>query len=157
MDLLREGEVFAREMRQEFASVPATYYSKKIPDGPGYDFSDDISVVMAATEIEVDNGSTIVKRTIQDFLIEVDEFHHNHTTHENDPTPDRDPRRGDLIQLQETAEWTADDGRTEQLVLSEVFYEVADIGNEHCWKYHGRDRKTYRVHTIEVPKPPFFP
>ncbi|MDX1926045.1 MAG: hypothetical protein SFV81_05980 [Pirellulaceae bacterium] len=80
-----------------------------------------IKGTQAQTTVTLDDGHTISKSKVSDWLIDVDQM-----------TAFGEPLRGDQIEF---------DG---------VRYEVADLGSEHCWRWHGSLRKTYRIHTKQV-------
>lgn len=78
-------------------------------------------VTQAATIAESDDGELIVNTTIVDWIFEASELLISGSTTE--------PQPGDRI------EW---DGKT---------FELMALGGEKCWRWHGRDGKSYRVHT----------
>lgn len=82
-----------------------------------------IRATPAITTVTVDDGnSLIVKTKVYDWLIEVEQLFGYQT-----------PMAGDRI------------------LFDDKTYVVADVGSEHCWRWHGTLGKTYRVHTKQIP------
>lgn len=117
MSLIRDAQEVLRSLRAQHTAVAVTYTRKAN--------SEAIQATQALSTVTYDDGQAIVKATVADWLIDVDQM----------PlwTGGR-PQRGDEIEY---------DG---------FRYAVSDLGPEgHCWRWHGTQRRTLRVHTTEIP------
>jgi hypothetical protein len=84
-----------------------------------------IRASQAATTVTLDSGDGVITKTkVADWLIDISSF---------PVVALGEPQRGDQIDF---------DG---------FRYSIADNGNEHCWRWHGTQKRTYRVHTKNVP------
>lgn len=108
MSLIRDAQEALRSLRSEHLAVDVVYTTTS-GDTP-------IEATQAATSVTVDDGETISKSKVFDWLIDI--------AHYAD-----EPVRGDKITF---------DG---------LVYIVADIGSEHCWRWHDSIKRTRRVHT----------
>lgn len=110
MSMMRGALETLREWRAEHATVDVIYHREG--KGPSYP----IKATQAVTTVTLDNGETISKSKVVDWLIDVSERL-------------SEPVSGDTI--------TFDNER----------YIVADIGSEHCWRWHDSTHRTRRVHS----------
>jgi hypothetical protein len=109
MSLIRDAQEALRSLRSEHLAVDVVYITTA-------DVSTSIEATQAATSVTVDDGETISKSKVFDWLIDIAQY-------------SAEPMRGDKITY---------DG---------LVYIVADIGSEHCWRWHDSIKKTRRVHT----------
>ena len=88
-----------------------------------------IKATPAATTIDASDGLIAVRADVVDWLIDVREFQQ---------FVGQCPRPGDTIE----GESQDGDGVSDTKV-----YTVAGIAGEPCYRYHGRDMMTFRIHT----------
>lgn len=143
MSLIREAQATLRELRAAHLAVDVIYmrgyplgafvdnrnvYGSVYYVGPssgtpsGSGTAAQIKATQAVTTVTVDDGQQIAKSKVSDWLIDVLTL-----------TMFGKPLRGDQIDYEG------------------VRYEVADVIGEHCWRWHGTDQKTFRIHTQHVP------
>lgn len=86
-----------------------------------------LAMTQAETRFQTDDGQTIVNSAAMDWIIDRADMV---AVGLNEPQP------GDRITI------VLEHG-------SEVF-EVAAIGGEPAWRWHGRDGQTFRIHTVRI-------
>ena len=131
MSLLRQAQETLKQWRSESLAVDIVYrrgvaflellpgeYEQVVSPTPNVKT---IKGTLAQTTLTLDDGKTISKSKVTDWLVDVDQM-----------AESGEPLRGDQIDYEG------------------VRYEVADLGTEHCWRWHGTLRKTYRIHTKQV-------
>lgn len=120
MGLLADGESWLRAQRRAEAGTVA--YSRGGSTNPS------VKATQAETKGETADGEIILDARVADWLIE-----------RVDLTIDGDevePLPGDTITI--------------ALNHGNETFEVAHAGPEPCWRWHGRDGGTYRIHTVRV-------
>lgn len=118
------GEAFLRRRRAD-AATAVSYYR-------GMAVNAAVPAIQANTEYETDDGEAIVKSASADWLIERADLMLDLGAGAVEVTP----QAGDRINI------TLDHG-------TEVF-EVAPLGADDVYRWHGRDGQTFRIHTVRV-------
>lgn len=121
--LIQAGESWLRSIRRsEAANSPSIAYSR------GAQANNDVPAIQAETRFESDDGETIVNSSMVDWLIE----------------------RADLtLGDQETLPVPGDEITVAMSHGTETFI-VAPLGREDCFRWHGRDGQTFRIHTVRT-------
>lgn len=83
-----------------------------------------ILVTQAETRVDSDNGEVITRSRVVDFIVEAADLKIGGQQIE--------PKPGDRI------------------VLGVLVFELAAVGDEPCYRVHGRDYASYRLHTKQV-------
>jgi hypothetical protein len=120
MGLLADGESWLRAQRR--AQAGTVSYSR------GGTTNASVKATQAETTGETDGGDIILDAHVADWLID----------------------RADLTLASAEVEPMPGDQITIALAHGDEVYEVASIGPEPCWRWHGRDGGTYRIHTVRV-------
>lgn len=120
MGLMASGRTWLREQRAGEA-VGVTYRRGVLATA-------DVPAVQGATVSKADNGDIIVDSQSVDWLIERADLLLD--------SAEVEPAAGDRIEA------TFDHG-------VESFVVVA-LGSEPCWRWHGRDGGTFRIHTVRA-------
>ena len=84
-----------------------------------------LDMTQAETRYETDDGETIVNSSMADWLIDRAAM-----------ITFGEPQPGDKITI--------------TLAHGTETYEVAAIGGEPAWRWHGRDGQTFRIHTVRI-------
>lgn len=159
MSLLRNAQDVLRQWRQESLAVEVIYRRRalvtewrdhtdwtSLPPEPAMEGP--IQATMAATTVTLDDGQTISKSKIADWLVDLEQLEalavtwfgayqgdvHGPLTVALGGRYAKEPMRGDEIEF---------DGKR---------YQVTDAAGENCWRWHGSLQKTYRIHTRQVSK-----
>ncbi len=124
MGLIDKAEQFLRAARTKHLATRIRYVR------PAVGATDGIPATQGSTEWQLDNGSAIVNSRTVDWIINTDDLIINQML--------ATPRPGDRIEVD-----TGNDVKVER-------YEVSGVGGQPCYQWHGRDSKTYRIHTVQI-------
>lgn len=121
MGMLETAENWLRTQRRASLSKTVTYRRGGVSNAS-------VPATQAETRGEADNGEVILESRTVDWLIDRADLTLSGSATE--------PLPGDRIEV------TYDHG-------TETF-EVAAVGTEPAWRWHGRDGGTFRIHTVTV-------
>lgn len=83
-----------------------------------------VYVTQAETRVDSDNGETITRSRVVDFIVEAADLKVSGQLIE--------PKPGDRIGF------------------NGLVFELAALGDEPCYRIHGRDNASYRIHTKQI-------
>lgn len=126
MGLLETAEVWLRSQRGNSLAKPITY------NRAGATAHINITGTQAETRFEVDNGEVIVDASMIDWIVEIADLMLDFGAGPIAIVP----QGGDVITC------PTNHGNS--------VFEVAAIGNEPEWQWHGRSSDSIRIHTVQT-------
>ena len=150
MDLLGKAEDLVRSVRRQSLSKVVTYrrtivtrvdecgLEDQIPNMTGT--LDTLVATQAETRAQSDDGELILNTKIVDWLFEAADLF---LTYELTEQSEGDEDYAASLEFDELAVPKPGD----RIIWDGKTFELMAIGGEKCWRWHGRDGKSYRVHT----------
>lgn len=150
MALLEAGESWLRTVRRASVAIDVQY-------SQGADIDLSVKATRAATMFEKDDGETIVRAAMVDWLID-----------RVDVELVEELRADSTWVTADSSEITADDTATTRVLPASSFepqvgdritvvydhgtevFQVAEGPSSGCWEWHGRDGGTFRIHSVRV-------
>lgn len=157
MSLLREAQETLRQWRSESLAVPIVYRRRALVTERRDNWNDTslppepamegvIQATMASTTVTLDNGTTISKSKIVDWLVDLEQLDALAVLwfgiYQGDVNGPLSESRGGRYANQPM--------RGDEIEFEGKRYQVSDSAGDHCWRWHGSLQETYRIHTLQV-------
>ena len=123
--MLERAERFLRAKRKNHLAKTVNYTRFE----NGTQISTPLTATPAATIVDVAGGEIVVRSDVVDWLIDVPQF---------EMYIGSCPRPGDKIE---------EASRNGDGISDAKVYEVMGVAGQPCYRYHGRDMMTFRIHT----------
>lgn len=136
MGMLEQAEATLRSWRRQHLSKGITYVRPGVGSITKGADGNQLIATQAATLFEQDNGAAIVNLRAIDWICEAADLVLKGKRIV--------PQPGDRVEIN----LDGDDGASASGSVEK--FEVAGIGGEPCFVWHGRDAKSYRIHSIQI-------